>query len=281
MKVLDKPLVRIRAEGREARKIPTNIRRNSAGPPALEMIRRAGVKKGLEIIIEKNVPVGIGVGSSGATAAACVMALDSALGLGLPQQTLVHIASLGEGLVTGTPHADNVAASLMGGFVVVYGSSPARTVSFKPPQNLEAVVATPAVRNLPKAKTRLARSLVPRSVKMEDAVLNIGHASAIVAGFSRGNVDMIGEAMEDALVEPHREKLVPGYRDVKREALSSGASGVAISGAGPSVIALIDRTQCDAKLVAKAMIRAFTRNGVSSGFFLSSPGQGARLVRGG
>ena len=264
--------------GREARKIPVATSRNYAGPPALEMIRRANSHKGLEIRIEKRVPVGIGIGSSGATAAACVKAIDSALGLSLSDQTLVQIASLGEKAVAGSPHADNVAASLLGGFVIVYGGWPPRSVSCELPPNLEVVVTTPKV-PVPRNKTRMARSLVPESARMGDVVLNLGRASAMAAGFTRGDFELVREAMEDALIEPHRQKLIPGYSDVKRGALSSGAFGVAISGAGPSVIALVDHNRCNSRLVARAMVRAFSRHRIQSAFFVSRPGQGARIVQ--
>jgi len=75
----------------------------------------------------------------GATAAACVKALDSFLHLNLTNNELVRFASLGEAAVTGNPHADNVAASLLGGFTIVYDKIPVRTVSIKPPSNLSVI----------------------------------------------------------------------------------------------------------------------------------------------
>ncbi len=270
--------IKIRLAGRHAQGIPSKPSLNSAGPPALEMLHRAGVRKGLEILIRKNIPPGLGLGSSGATAAACVRALDSLLQLGLPEDDLVRIASLGEEVVTGNPHADNVAASLLGGFVVVYGKDPIHAKSITPPGNLRAVIATPHVR-LRKGKTRLARSLVPRSVKVEDAVSNIGRASAVTLGFALGNIDMIGGAMEDRIAEPYREKLIPGYREVKTAALAARASGVAVSGAGPSVLALVDRGRCDPRKVGRAMVREFAKNNIASMFFVCRPAPGASLVR--
>ncbi len=236
------------------------------------------MKGGLEILIEKNVPVGVGLGSSGASAAACVRALDSLLELDMSEEELVRVARLGEEAATGNPHADNVAASLLGGFTIVYGRNPAKVMSISPPKNLTAVVVTPQVK-LPRKKTKLARSLVPRSVKLQDAILNLGRASALATGFARGNIELIGSGMEDSIAEPYREKLIPGYREVKRAALKAEAAGVAISGAGPSVLAIVNSGHHDPLRVANSMVQQFARSGVRSTFFLSKPAPRANLVR--
>ncbi len=270
--------VTINATGPYRKLVPLVPNKNSAGPPALELLRRARIKMGLEITVDKNVPPGLGLGSSGATAAACTKAVDDLLDLKLSDSELVTIASLGEAAVAGTAHADNVAASLLGGFTIVYGRSPLHVLSTKPPLGLGVVVVTPKVQ-LPKAKTKLARKLVPRKVGVEKAVLNIGRASALALGFARGDIDLIGEGMNDEIVEPYREQFISGYKAVKKAALASNASGVAISGAGPSVIALVDRTRVDPNLVARAMVREFSRNRVQASFFITRPSPGARVIR--
>ncbi len=112
------------------------------------------------------------------------------------------------------------------------------------------------------------------------AVLNIGRASAITLGFARGDIDLIGSGMEDAIAEPHREGLVPGYRSVKMIALAAHASGVAISGAGPSIVALVDKTKHDPKKIGRVMVREFSKNNVESTFFVTGPAGGARVIRG-
>src|SRR5438270_10120626 len=132
--------IRIIVRGPEGRNIPVEVGKNSAGPPAAELARKARLKKGLEIIVEKHVPHGLGLGSSGATAAACTMVVNALLELELSNDELVQIARLGEKAVAGTPHADNVAASLLGGFVTVY-DRPIRTTSLKPPLFLAVVFA--------------------------------------------------------------------------------------------------------------------------------------------
>ena len=269
--------IRIVMRGPYAEQIPKALNRNSAGPPALELLNRTDLIGGVEITVEKGIPPGLGLGSSGATAAACTQAMNRLLGLNLSRDELVKIASLGEAAVSGSAHTDNVAASLLGGFVVSYGS-PLRTVSVNPPTHLSIVVVSPRLR-LPKNKTGLARKLVPRTIAVRKAVLNVGRASAIALGFAQGNIGLIGSGMEDAIAEPYRESLIPGYRAVKTAALAEQASGVAISGAGPSVVALVDNRRHSPEKVGRAMVREFSKKNVTSTFCVARPAGGARVIR--
>jgi homoserine kinase len=277
VKTTSNPTVRIKAQGPYSRELPRSPNKNSAGPPAQALLDKSGPNIGVEIIIEKNIPPGLGLGSSGATAAACTKAMDHLLQLKLSNDELVKTASLGETAASGSAHTDNVGASLLGGFVITYGK-PLRTVSVKPPAKLSVVVVSPKTR-LPKNKTGLARRLVPTKIETGNAVLNVGRASAIALGFARGNIDLIGTGMEDAIAEPYRESLVPGYVAVKMAALAAQASGVAISGAGPSVVAFVDKTRHDPVKIGRVMVREFSKNRVESAFFVTRPAEGARVIR--
>jgi homoserine kinase len=269
--------IRIIVRGHESHNIPVEVRKNSAGPPALELAKMARLKQGLEIIVEKRVPQGLGLGSSGATAAACTKALDALLYLQLSNDQLVQIASLGEKAVAGTAHADNVAASLLGGFVIVY-DKPIRAISIKPPAGLAVAVATPQL-PVHSNKTRKARKIIPEKIRVKNAVLNLGRASAMAAAFAQGDIRRIGTGMEDEIAEPYREQLIPGYRDVKRMGLEAGATGVSISGAGPSLVALVDEGNYEPRLVARAMVRAFAKNNIRSTSFIAWPAKGASLIK--
>jgi len=148
----------------------------------------------------------------------------------------------------------------------------------KPPTKLSVVVVSPKTRP-PKNKTSLARTLVPQRIRVQEAVLNIGRASAIALGFARGNIELIGSGMEDAIAEPYREKLVPGYKMVKKAALTAHASGVAISGAGPCIVAFVDKTKQDPKKIGRIMTKEFSRNHIEATFFVTGPAVGARIIR--
>lgn len=268
--------VRIDRTGPYRRSIPADARANSAGPPARALLKRAQIRGGLAIRITKNVPPGLGLGSSGATAAACTKALDHLLRLDLSNDELVRTASLGERAVSGAAHSDNVAASIMGGFVAVY-DRPALTLSMKPPSSLRSVVVTPQIAAHAN-KTRKARSMIPPRVETGKAVLNIGRAAAIVAGFASGDIEMIGAGMKDEIAEPYRRGSIPGYDEARRLALKTGAAGVSISGAGPSLIALLDGTRSDPSRIGRAMAAGFALNKVRSKWFVARPAPAAKIV---
>ncbi len=270
--------IRIVLKGPYRSKVPIDEQLNSAGPPAHSLLREAGIERGLLITVEKNVPLGIGLGSSGATAAACTKAVDQLLDLGLSGNELVRAASLGEKAVAGSAHADNVAASLLGGFVIVY-DTPLKTISITPPPNLSVVIVTPDI-PMRENKTRLARKLIPKKLELNKAVMNIGRASVIATGFAHGDIEMIGSGMADEIAEPYRERLIPGYHAVKEAAIEAGAAGVSISGAGPSIIGLVDRDRHTPRLVAKEMVQTFSRHNMRSTFFIARPAMGARILRG-
>ena len=276
-RITSRKKIRIIVHGREGHNIPVEVARNSAGPPALELAKKAKLKNGLEIIVEKSVPQGLGLGSSGATAAACTKVLDALLDLQLSNDESVRVASLGEKAVAGTAHADNVAASLLGGFAIVY-DNPIRTISLKPPTGLAVVVATPQL-PIQSDKTRKARKIVPDKIRVKNAVLNVGRASAMVAAFAQGDIRMIGTGMNDEIAEPYRQHLIPGYHDVKRMGLEAGAAGVSISGAGPSLVALVDSNSHAPRRVGLAMVKAFARNNVRSTSFVARPARGATIVK--
>jgi homoserine kinase len=269
--------IKITIKGPLALGLPSEVDRNSAGPPAVALLQMAHSKKGLAITIDKDIPPGAGLGSSGATAAASTKAIDRLLSLGLSSDELLRVASLGEKAVSGAAHADNVGASLLGGFVVVYGK-PVRAISFTTPSTLRLVVATPEVPT-GENKTRKARKLVPRKIETDKAVLNVGRASAIVAGFARHDISMIGSGMIDEIAEPYRRSTIPGYDDVKRLALEAGAAGVAISGAGPSLIGVVDKTEHNPQAVARAMVRGFSLNKTRAKWFVARPASGASIIR--
>jgi homoserine kinase len=277
VRLTQSPGIRIIFKGTMASGLPREADRNAAGPPAVALLKRARSKKGLAITIDKNVPPGLGLGSSGATAAACTKAVDRLFALGLSSDELLQFASLGEKAVSGTAHADNVGASLFGGFVVVY-DRPVKAISFTAPSSLGIAVATPAMPARAN-KTRRARKLVPRKIETAKAILNVGRASAIVAGFARHNISMIGSGMIDEIAEPYRRSFIPGYNDVKRLALEAGAAGVAISGAGPSIVGIVDRTAHNPQTVARAMARGFARNRTQSTWFVARPAPEASIIR--
>jgi homoserine kinase len=258
--------------------IPSEPRKNAAGAVALSMARKLRLEGNLKVRVIKGVPVGVGLGSSGASSAAAAVAVDRlfALGMGVPE--LIQHAGEGERAAAGTTHLDNVTAAIMGGFVIVPRGEGA-PVRFDPARSLKVGVVTPVL-ELPARKTEYARSLLPRTVPLSSMVENVWHASKVVAGFSTGDIAMIGEGMQDAVVEPARARMVPGFEEAKDAARKAGAAGACLSGAGPSILSIVDGRRADPEKVFRAVVKSFEKRGVGATGFVTTVGEGARVVEG-
>ncbi len=275
VEVTDKPEVEITVEGIGSEGIPTEPSRNTAGIVAEKLLEISGRRCGLRLKIRKEVKPGRGLGSSAASAAATAVAVNRALDLNLPKLELIRFAARGEVAAAGFPHADNVSPAILGFFTVISSYKPLKVISLPPPENVGFVIATPEF----SFDTRLARSILPKTVELHKVVYNTGRVATFIAGLTMNNLRLMGMGMSDSIVEPARERLIPGLSDVKEAAVEAGALGVAISGAGPSVLALVDLTEGNAERVAVAMDKAFSRSGVESQTICTKPGPGARIVK--
>ena len=258
-------------------KIPSEVRENTGGLVASNIFEEFKISEGCTIEIQKGVPAGYGLGSSAATASAVAYGLNKLLDLKLSNSELLRFAASGEVASAGVSHYDNVAGSLFGGFVVVRSAESIDIVNFAAPKNLGICIATPKIPTPPK-KTGQARAVLPKSVPLAYMIHNLASASMMVAAFAKGDIDLIGRAMSDKIVEPARASLVPGYHEIRRMALKAGACGVAISGAGPSMVAFVNLKKVKAAKVAEAMKKGFASAGVGSEIIITKIGKGASVL---
>jgi homoserine kinase len=257
--------------------IPSMPESNSAGLVVKKMMQDFKISDSTEIEVTKGVPSGYGVGSSAASAAAAAMAFNALYDLKIDKNRLVEYAAEGEVASAGIKHYDNVSASLLGGFVICrIASDRLQFTRLEPPKDLVLVVAVPWL-EVPKKKTEVARSVLPKVVPLKDVVHNISGAATIVAGFALKDVETITRGIDDAIIESARKHLIPGYDSVKQNAISAGALAATISGAGPSMIAFL-KTSKNAKMVAAAMAKGFKETGVESRTFVCRTSKGARLL---
>jgi homoserine kinase len=249
-------------KGKNARDIPTDPLKNTAGFVASKL---GGEVK---ITIHKGIMPGSGLGSSAAPAAGTVFGLNKMFELGFSLDELVWLAAKGEIVSAGVEHADNVAAALFGGFTVVHDN---RVITAGPVDIGIVAILPDLVIN-----TRDARRILPKSVSLEDFVFNVGSASMMVVGMMRNDLKLIGESMQNHVVEPTRARLIPGYLDVQNSALMAGATGVTIGGSGPAMIAIcaLDKRE----EVASAMIDAFAMNEIDSEVFITTVGRGVEIL---
>jgi homoserine kinase len=256
------------------RDLPTVAESNSASLVVKRMMYDFEIENNVEIQITKGVPAGYGIGSSAASAVAAALAFNSLYNLKVDKNRLVEYAAEGEIASAGTKHYDNVSASLLGGFVIAHER---QFIRIEPPKDLYLVVAIPISMEVPKKKTEIARSVLPKKVPLKSVVHNIAGAAIIVAGFALKDVETLAKGIDDIIVEPARKHLIPGYSSVRRNALSAGALAVTISGAGPSMIAFL-KTRKNANKVADGMAKGFEGAGIKSKTIVCRPSNGASLV---
>jgi len=267
--------VQISVEGVGAELVPVEPDKNTAGVVAKTLLDLSKKECGLTMKIKKGIRPGSGLGSSAASAAAAALAINEALNLNLSRRELIKFAAQGETASAGVPHADNVSSALLGFFTVVKSYDPLEVIRLPSPKNVEFAIATPDI----VINTSLARSVLPKRVKLSDLARNIGHAAAFIAGIALNDVDLMGESMTDSIIEPARAHLIPGLAEVKKSAIEAGAAGVTISGAGSSILALVNAEKKKTDDVAKAMRNAFEKQGINCETIRAKPGPGARIVR--
>ena len=251
--------------------------RNTAGAATLALLDRLGAARGVRLILHKGIPLASGVGSSGASAVAAVVAVNELLGRPAPLDVLLECAMRGEVAGCGAAHPDNVAPALFGGFVLARASTPPDVVRLPVPEELCCAVLHPHL----EVQTGAARALLGDSVPLKAAVQQWGNVGGLVAGLFLNDLPLIGRTLEDHVAEPKRAHLVPGFDEVKDAAHRSGALGCSLSGSGPSIFALcasLDR----AELTGEAMRAAFNQaSDVGADLWVSPVGRrGARIVAG-
>jgi homoserine kinase len=253
--------------------LPADPALNTAGTAVLGLLRDHAPGLGVSIAIDKGIPLGSGIGGSAASAVAAVVAANALLPRPRPVAELFPYALAGEAVASGAAHGDNVAPSLFGGLVLVRSAIPADVVPLPAPAALRCVLVLPEL----SLNTRDARAVLPRQVPLHDAVQQCANLAGVVAGCCTGDVALIGRCLRDVLVEPHRARLIPGFRGVQAAAMEAGALGCSISGAGPSVFAWC-AGDGDAGRARDAMVAAFARGGVPArGWVSPVDGPGARL----
>lgn len=222
---------------------------------------------GLRIRLINSIPVGRGLGSSASAIIGGIIAANRLCGAELSQREMLTLACSMEG------HPDNIAPALLGGLVIYVSVDDEITwTKIDLPLGLKAVVAVPDFA----INTRDTREALPHMVTMRDAVFNIGRAALLVAALQKGDLSVLGTAMDDKLHQPFRAGMIPGYKKVISAARLAGARGVALSGAGPAIIALAENNQ---ELIAEVMKATFRESGVNARSLILAPSPvGARAL---
>lgn len=242
---------------------------NTASIAAAALWEAHGDGTGISLRIRKGIPLQSGMGSSAASAVAAVVAVNALLKSPLAKADLLEYAIEGEAYASGGRHADNVAPSLIGGLVLSPPGLHPRIVSISVPKNLTSVVLHPDL-SVNTAESRLGlASSITRVLWTEQQ----GYLAAFIAACQSGDLDLLGAALQDIVIEPQRANRVSCFYDVKEAAMEAGALGGSLSGSGPSIFMLCEAGRADA--VADAMRKACDASNVSGRTWVSamnSPG---------
>lgn len=228
---------------------------------------------GVELQLTKGLPLGSGLGSSGASACAAVVAADTALGLQAGPLQWIEAAREGERSACGSAHPDNVAPAIVGGMVMIPSLNPLRVVSLPVPEDLWFAVYTPGC----SVSTGEARRVLPERVALGDTVRHASRLGLLVHALHQGDHQLIGEAIVDDLIEPARAPLIPGYLAAKVACIEAGALACSISGSGPTTFAC-SSSRGRAQTMLELLEEAYTHAGVPGRGQVVRPGPGAHVV---
>ena len=245
----DLGVVRItRVTGQE---LPMEADKNVAGVAVMALLEDLKSDLGFDIEIDKRIKPGSGIGSSAASSAGAVFAVNKLLGEPYGKQDLISFAMQGENLASGNAHADNVAPAILGGFSLVRSYCPLEVLSLPVPSELRMVILHPLI----EIKTKDSRSIIKQNISLKSAINQWGNLGALVSALYTEDYELLGRSLKDEIVEPIRSILIPFFSELDEISKENGALGFGISGSGPSVYALC-RGDENAKNV-EAAIRKF------------------------
>ena len=254
--------------------LPYEIEKNAASVVTRAMLDKADADFGLDIWIHKNVKPGSGLGSSASSSAGAAFAVNELLGKPFSLLELTEFARLGEKIACGSPIADNVAAAIYGGFILVRSYEPLEIVKLPVPDNLFVTIIHPQI----EIKTADARDVLKPEIPIALSVKQSANMAGLVSGLFTNDYQLISRSLEDVIAEPYRKVLIPEFDAIKKRGLAAGALGVGISGSGPALFALCEG-QKTARDVAMAIEDVYQNTGIESRLYTSKINlQGVQIV---
>ena len=252
-----------------------NIDENAASAVIKKMLNEANADFGIALTIHKGFSPGSGLGSSAASAAGAAFGANQLLGEIYSDLELTKFAMFGEKVACGSAIADNVAAAIFGGFILVRSYEPLEIIKLPVPNELRVVAIHPQIT----IKTKDARDVLPIKIPLKDAVTQWANVGGLISGLYTDNYNLISNSLVDIIAEPSRKSLIPFFDNIKNSALKAGALGAGISGSGPTVFALC-KGDTVAKAVYKSIEESYKKTGIDFEMFVSkvSP-EGIKIIK--
>ena len=256
-----------------AGELPKEPEKNTAGRALIALYETLKPDFGFEMEIEKGIPLGSGLGGSAASAVGAVVAANALLPQPCTRLELLKFAMQGEAVASGSLHVDNIAPSLFGGLVLTVGIDHPRVKQIPVPADVRAVIVHPHMF----LSTKQARAILRRTVDLSDFVWQTANLAGFISGCYTNDLDMIRASLEDVVIEPQRQALIPGFSGVRQAAIEAGALGCSISGAGPTMFAW--SSAANANKVLQAMRGEFGKQSIQMDeWIVEIESAGARVV---
>jgi len=236
--------------------LPAEPSQNVAGAALLALMQEYNKPVGFDLVVDKRIKPGSGLGSSAASSAGAVVAANHLLGNVFSNSDLTRFAMNGEKLASGVKHADNITPCIYGGVTLIRSIFPLDIVQLTAPP-MYVTVVHPQI----EVKTSDARQILRKEVQLKDAIKQWGNIAGLVAGFMKNDYGLISRSLEDVIIEPVRSILIPGFDDVKKRSKEAGALGGGISGSGPSIF-MMSKEENTAKQVEYVMTEVFMQLGI-------------------
>jgi homoserine kinase len=255
--------------------LPYKVDENAASAVIKKILLEASADFGIALTIHKGFSPGSGLGSSAASAAGAAFGINQFLTHQYSTLELTKFAMFGEEVACGSAIADNVAAAIYGGFVLVRSYEPLEVIKLPVPEDLRVVAIHPQIA----IKTKDARDVLPKEIALKDAVTQWANVGGLVSGLFTNNYKLISNSLVDVIVEPFRKSLIPFFDDVKTSAVEAGALGAGISGSGPTIFALC-KGDDSAKKVYKSIEATYKEIGIDFEMFISKVNsQGMKIIK--
>ena len=245
-----------------------DVDKNAASAVVKKMLLDAKADFGIQLTMHKGYFPGSGLGSSAASSAGAAFGANQLLGKPYSNLELTKFAMFGEEIACGSQIADNVAAAIYGGFVLIRSYQPLEVVKLPVPSELRLVAIHPQI----EVRTEDARNVLPKEIALKDAVTQWANVGGLISGLYSNNYELISNSLKDVIVEPHRKKLIPFFDEVKKAAINAGALGAGISGSGPTIFALCKGDEI-AKDVYNAIEKSYRNKGIDFELFTSKINQ--------
>ena len=249
-------------------RLPLESHKNVAGVAGLALLEKVDASVGYEIEIHKKIKPGSGIGSSAASAAGAVFAINELLGKPFSKQELIYFAMQGEKLASGTEHADNVSPVILGGFTLVRSYQPLDVLKINSPNDLYATIIHPQI----EVKTSDSRAVLKNQVSLKKMVTQMGNFGGLISGLYTSDYDLIGRSLHDEIIEPNRLVLIPEFNKIKKGVIQAGALGAGISGSGPSIFAL-SKGKETANIVGETMAEIYNTTDIDYDIHVSKINQ--------